>query len=184
MTQPTADIEQLMIDALDGAITPRDYQVLHAYLERHPEERVTFERMAAFDRAMQAEAVVVAPATMTPQAMKAIHQARIAQPVLKAPQIAFLIGFPSALLLLIGLTLVGLYILVLPTLPQFDLQAGAALARAAVDFVESIVVAVILFLRALYSIPLVWGVTIGLAILVAGWMRIMIAIWLPQPLSA
>ena len=184
MTQPIADIEQLMIDALDGTLNPRDYQALLAHFERHPDERAAFDQMLEFDRTMRDEAAPVAPATMTQQVMTAIRQAHVAQPALKAPQIAFLIGFPSALLLVVSFTLMGLYLLVSPPMPQVDFQAGLALLRAMADFVESIVVAVILFLRALYSMPLTWGVTVGLAIVVAGWMRIMIAIWLPRPLSA
>ncbi len=187
MTKPNADnadIEQLMIDALDGTLSPRDYRVLRAHLDRHPDERAMFDQMLEFDRTMRAEAAPVAPATMTQHVMTAIRQAHVAQPALKAPQIAFLIGFPSALLFVITLALIGLYLLVSPDMPQVDIQAGLALLRAMADFVESIVVAVILFLRALYSMPLTWGVTVGLAIVVAGWMRIMIAIWLPRPVSA
>jgi hypothetical protein len=189
MTQSTGDIEQLMIDALDGAITLRDNQVLRAYLDRHPDERTSFEQMTAFDHTMRAEAVPAAPATMTRQVMTAVWQAQahIAQPVFKAPQIAFLIGLPIVLLLVIGLTLVGVYMLISPVFPPTELRAGFALVRAVADVVECIVVAVIVFLRALrslYSIPLTWAITIGLAIVVAGWMRIMVAIWLPlRPLS-
>jgi len=174
------DIEQLMIKALDGQIAPHESQVLHVYLESHPDERAMFGQMMAIDHAMQLEPAPAVPAMMTQQVMGAIRLAKISQPLFKPLQIAFLIGFPSILLLLFGSAAISMYILFIsPAFPQTELQTVLALVRAATDIVGSLLVALIAVLRALYSQPITWAITIVLSLAVAGWLRIIASIWLP-----
>ncbi len=85
------DIEVLMMDALDGAITPQDQARLDAYFAAHPDARAVFDAMRGVDAMLGAAAPVRPPAGFTHAVMQATRGAGIARPI-QSKHVAVLIS--------------------------------------------------------------------------------------------
>lgn len=85
------DHELLMMEALDGTITPANQAQLDAYLNTHPEARMLFDAMVDVDNTLVATPVVVPAAHFAHQVMHTVAQTKIARP-LKAQHVALIVG--------------------------------------------------------------------------------------------
>jgi hypothetical protein len=176
--------EQLMIDALDGTISERDHMALEAYFDVHPEERAMFDRMQDVDRAFRAEPVISAPATLAQQVMGTTRAVTAAQPPLRASQIAFLILISSVLVVAAGAIIAAMYSLISPGFPVGEMQAFVAFTRGMVEFGYSFAGVLATFLRAVFSQPVTWVVVLGMIGVLAVWVRILAAVFVPAMRTA
>jgi anti-sigma factor RsiW len=85
------DIEVLMMDALDGAITPQDQARLDAYLATHPDARAMFDAMRGVDAMLSEAPPVRPPVGFAQTVMTATRGAGIARPV-QSKHVAFLVS--------------------------------------------------------------------------------------------
>jgi anti-sigma factor RsiW len=181
---PAPEIERLMLDALDGVLDESGRKALDTYLAQHPAERALFARMQGVDIALQAAPVVSAPRAFSAHVMSAVAQTRMAQPPLKAAQIAFLILAAGVLVVLAALLALALYTQLSPAFPQAELSAAYVFLRSLIDIGASVFTAAASFARAIFSQPVAWLVTAGLAVIVAVWLRVMAAVMLTGWASA
>lgn len=185
MMNSTTDWDKLMADALDGAISPRDRLTLERYFEHNPAERALFESMRGVDTALHALPIAQPPQHFTAQVMGAVAtqartQARIAPQPLRPAQIAFLVTISSVLIFLVGLAALSGWMLLSPAFPQGEFQALFMFVRGVLDLLLSTVQVVLAFLRAVYSQPAGWFITLGMIAIVGAWLRIITPILIPR----
>ena len=80
-----SDADALMMDALDGTISPSDRAALLRYLAQHPDEAAAFARMAQLDAAFRATPAAMPPAPFAGRVMEIVRFTPAAQPPQAAP---------------------------------------------------------------------------------------------------
>jgi anti-sigma factor RsiW len=174
------DYEVLMMDALDGTITPSARAQLDAYLDQHPDARTMFEAMRGVDAALSTAPVVPAPVALTGAIMNNVRTMKIARP-LKTQDIAMISGVNALATLLIWLA--GAFIV------------GTAYAAYAPAGLKQIIGAVLQFAvgvlnvlskaaQTLLTQPITWAALALCAIIVASWIGVLSRLMRPARLHA
>jgi anti-sigma factor RsiW len=172
------EYDALMMDALDGAISPADRARLDTHLAQHPAEREAFERMLAVDVALR-DAPPTPPSTdFSQRVMTAVRAMPIARP-LRRSHIAAIIAANSALIALVwligGLVLVvaGMLLLQLPAL-----QPALAFVRSVVVFFGEFFQLSSSLTRTLSRQPLFWLSAFAALVIITAWFGVMIKVLL------
>jgi anti-sigma factor RsiW len=184
----TTDWDKLMADDLDGTISPRDRLALERYFEQNPAQRALVESMRSVDVALHALPIAQPPQHFATQVMGAVSsaaaqaraQARNTPQPLRPAQIAFLVISSSVLVFLVGLAALALWMLLSPAFPRGEFQALFVFARGVFDLLLGTAQVVLAFLRAVYSQPAGWLITLGMAAIVGAWLRIVTPILIPR----
>ena len=179
MNDINPDIERLMIDALDGTITRRDKKALAEYLTHHQVEQAEFNRMVRVESAIRSDPMLPTAPAFSQRVMGAVWQSRVAYPALRLPQIVFLVGIASIGLTVTGIIATALYSLVSPSFPFAEIDACVALFKAIVNIGASALNVIMACVRAVYSQPVSWVVSVVLAAMVAFWVRLVLKLWMP-----
>jgi predicted anti-sigma-YlaC factor YlaD len=179
-------MEELMLQALDGTISPADLARLNAHLNAHPDEREAFEQMARFEAefgsAFMAEPVA-APAGLMTNVMTQVHQIAIAQPfavtAMSGKQIALIILiFSSAMAA--AFAICGGVLAYGSSVVQPDFGAASSMGRSIWVATQGVFRAAFSMTRAVLSQPLTWAVmAVGLLSILA-WVRLIAPVWVPQ----
>jgi len=173
--------DELMINALDGTITPSDKVALDAYFAQRPDARAMFEQMVAVDFALkEAEPTAPPPAGFTQQVMARVHVTPIVKPMARRHVAAIVVGnsvvvsitWLMSLAVLAGLALLVSKVRILQ--PVFAL--GRALAIGGADVAR----AMTSVLHAMIAQPLAWVIFIAVLGMVATWLAFIARVWLPQ----
>lgn len=162
------DYEVLMMEALDGTISPSDRARLDAHLTAHPETRAMFDAMQGVDAALR-EAPAIAPAAaFTRSVMTATRSMTVARPM-KGSTIAFLVG-TNALLVMAGWALLtaAAAAIMYYIAPSSVFELVGVFARSAVGVLGTLGRAG----RVLFAQPAVWAILIASAAIVAIWLRV------------
>ena len=178
------DAEQLMMDALDGSLSESDRDTLQAYLGTHAEERSLLERMQRMDRSLRAEPAAVVPFAMTRKVMNSVAHTHVIKPAIKGSQIAFVICASGIVVLLVALLFLVFAMQLSAPAPDATAYALLAFVLGIADVIQSIFLVVIAFIRAAFSQPLTWLISLGMALIVTGWVRVMLAVLAPGLLTA
>jgi anti-sigma factor RsiW len=163
------DYEVLMMDALDGTITPSARAQLDAYLDQHPDARAMFEAMRGVDVALSAAPVAPAPAALTGAIMSNVRTMKIARP-LKAQDIAMISGANALGTLLIWLT--GAFIVV----TAYTAYAPAGLKQIIGAMAQSAVSVLNVFSKAAQTLlaqPITWVALALCAVIVTSWVGVL-----------
>jgi anti-sigma factor RsiW len=172
-------IDELMMDSLDGVITPADRAVLDAHLAQNPDAQLAFEQMMRVDMALRETPAVSAPADFTHKVMTQARAMPIAKP-LSGSHIAAIIAANSVLVgsvwimmaaLLLGL---GLFASQLPAL-----QPVFALVRAVSTYMRDALGLVSAATRAWGAQPIAWITVLAAFALVATWIGVMAKVLRP-----
>jgi anti-sigma factor RsiW len=183
------NVEQWMMDALDGHISACDHAALDAYLAEHPDERVVFERMQRMDHTLRAEPPVQAPPTLKLNVMAVLPRTSAAQPSngsiprfwLTPPQAVFIGMVAVMLVFIIGVGTLAAISTVPPTLvaTQQVPPATAALVTSVGDVAKTVSHASVALARAIFSQPITW-LLIGISVMIAFlWARLVVLLLLP-----
>lgn len=178
MTTP-AQIEQLMMDALDGTLSASERKKLRAYLDAHPEERALFARMQGVDVLLRATPKQAPPPALKHSVMAALPHRRIEAATLRWTQIVFLIVFASLIGMLMVAGLVAVYGAIAPLISISAALSITAFLREVAAVGLSIIGAGLDICRVFFSHPMAWlAMLIALGI-VALWARLVLVVWLP-----
>lgn len=178
MTTTQTDMDALMMDALDGTISPSGRIALRRYLAEHPDEAAAFERMAQVEAALRATPAAMPPAPFAGCVMEAIRLMPAAQPappphvLLSKAQVAY-VAFLTCIVAAIG-AMLGLAALsqIEPAVAAQNLQALGAFVSNVMRIARDMLQVVYVFARAALSQPLVWAIGLGLGAIVLVWARI------------
>jgi hypothetical protein len=170
------DYEGLMMDALDGVISPAGRARLDAYLALHPAEREAFERMLAVDTALRDAPLAAPPTEFSQRVMASVHAMPIATP-LRRSHIAAIIAANSALIALVwlifGLMLIGAG-MVLLQLPA--LQPALAFVRSVGVFFGEFFQLSSSLTRTLSRQPWFWLSAFSALIVITAWFGVMVRV--------
>ena len=184
------NVDQWMMDALDGHISARDRAALEAYLTEHPAERVAFKRMLRVDHALSAEPLSPAPKTLKLNVMAALPRATTAsrptsprpmRPWLTAPQAVFIAVVAAMLVVVIGLGTVAFVSVASPTIalsPSVP-PATAAIVNTAGDAARTVVHATVALARVIFLQPITWVVIVVSMWVAFLWARLVVMLLLP-----
>jgi anti-sigma factor RsiW len=162
------DNEVLMMEALDGTISPSDRARLEAYLTAHPETRAMFDAMHGVDVALR-EAPAVAPgAAFTQKVMSATRSMTVARPM-KGATIALLVG-TNALLVMAGWALLTAAVagIMYYVAPSSVFELVGVFARSTAGVLGTLGRAG----RVLFAQPAVWAILFASVVIVAIWLRV------------
>lgn len=174
------NIDELMMDVLDGTITPANRALLDAHFAQHPEARVMFEQMMHVDAALREAPAIAVPADFSRKVMAQTHAMPIAKPM-RGSHIAAIVAANSVLVgavwlmmaaLLIGL---GLFASQLPAL-----QPVFALIRAAIAYLRDALGLASAGARALGTQPIAWVTLLAAIALVMAWVGVLAKVLRPQ----
>lgn len=170
------DYEALMMDALDGAISPADRTRLDAYLAQHPAEREAFERMLAVDATLHAAPLAAPSAGFSQRVMTSVHTMPIARP-LRRGHVAAIIAANSVLIALVwligGLVLIAAGMLLLQS-PA--LQPALAFIRSVAVFFGEFFQLSSSLTRTLSRQPLFWLSALAAMVIITTWFGVMVKV--------
>jgi anti-sigma factor RsiW len=175
----SSNMDELMMNALDGALSAEQRRTLNEYLDQHPQERALFERMQGVDTLLRAERVTAPPPGLKYHVMAAVPRQRIEPATLRWPQIVFIILAASLLASIIAVILFVVFSTLQPLLPQSVLPALVSILSSIIEFGVSIFSVVIAIGRAALAQPVTWLVMCVAMSIVALWMRIVLGVILP-----
>jgi hypothetical protein len=179
-------MEELILQALDGTISPADQARLNAYLNAHPDERETFDEMMRFEASFAASFMaepVDAPPHFAANVMGQVHQVAIAQPfavtTMSSKQIALIILVCSSAMAVAfaaggGLLAYG------SSVVQPEFGPANAFGRGVWLIVQDIFRAAFSMARAVLTQPLTWAVLVAGVLAFAAWVRLVAPAWVPQ----
>lgn len=194
------EMEALMIEALDGTLSPADQARLNAYWAAHPEARAQFDQLAQFDQAFESAGQMpkrMVPAQLTNNVMAQIQTlpAFASQPArqparsmalsssgpgvitdLSGKQIALIILMCSAAMAVA----LGLGGGALAFGSSFWQPAGALLREISI-VARDVFNIVVALLRGIFMLPLTWVVLAVGGVAITMWMRLVAGAWLPKP---
>jgi anti-sigma factor RsiW len=179
----TAADERLMIAALDGKLSDAEQSALEDYLEQWPLERASFEQLQHVDQLLRAEPVLAPPAQLQALVMRRVNRMPVVPIRLGTSQIVFLAGITGLILVGMGGGALALVGSLSPAVPSALLSGAIAIAHIALDTLAILLSVAISISRALLSRPATWLVAVGLCAIVAVWLRIIAAIYLPRARS-
>ncbi len=173
-------IDELMIDALDGVITPANRAVLDAHLAQNREARIALERMMRVDAALREAPATSAPADFSQKVMLKTSAMPIAKPPMRSTQIAAIIAANSVLVgvvwLMMAALLLGLGLLAAQT-PA--LQPVFALIRAIGIYMREALEMIAVATRAWSAQPIAWITLLTAFALVTAWIGVMTKVLRP-----
>jgi len=184
------NVDQWMMDALDGHISAHDRAALEAYLSEHPAERSAFKQMLRVDHALSAEPLAPAPKSLKLNVMAALPRATAtpqpanARPMrlwLTAPQAVFLAMVATMLAVVIGLGAVAFISIASPAIASSSSvpPATAAIVNSAGDAAATVMHATAALTRVIFSQPVTW-IVILISVWVAFlWARLVVILLLP-----
>jgi anti-sigma factor RsiW len=174
------NIDELMMDALDGTITPANRALLDAHLAQHTEARTAFAQMLRVDAILRETPATPAPADFSHKVMAQARAMPVAKPM-RGSQIAAIIAANSVLVgtvwLMMAAVLIGLGLLATQT-PA--LQPVFALARAVGAYVRDALGLAAAGVRAVGAQPLAWIMLLAALALVAAWAGVLAKVLRPQ----
>lgn len=174
------NIDELMMDALDGTITPANRAVLDTHLAQNPEARLAFEQMICVDVALRGAPAISAPAGFSHKVMAQAHAMPIAKPM-RTSHIAAIIAANSVLVgavwVVMAALLIGLGVLAAQT-PA--LQPVFALVRAIGTYLRDAIGLAAAATRAWSTQPIAWLTLLAAFALVATWIGVMAKVLRPQ----
>ena len=174
------NIDELMMDALDGTIAPANRALLDAHFAQHPEARVAFEQMMRVDVALREAPAIVVPADFSRKVMVQARVMPIAKPM-HTRHIAAIVAANSLLIgavwLMLAALLVGLGLLA-SQLPA--LQPVFALVRAAIAYLRDALGLASAGVRALGTQPIAWLTLLAAIALVMAWVGVLAKVLRPQ----
>ena len=174
------DYDRLMMDALDNRLSESERPQLDEYFRRYPEEMVVFDRMRGVDNALRCDPLDKAPVQFHAEVMAAIAQAPSTLLTLKPTQIIFIAGVAGLFLTVAGGTLLAIILSLTPAF-QLAVEGGfIAIARAGLDIAVSMLSALLTVTRVVFSQPFPWIVMLGMVAIVALWLRVMVAVYIPR----
>jgi anti-sigma factor RsiW len=163
------DYEVLMMDALDGTITPAARAQLDAYLDQHPDARAMFDAMLMVDTTLKTAPAIPAPPTLTQSIMRNTRTIKIARPI-KSQDVAVISGVNALITMLVwaaGFYVVGAAYSAFA--PAGVKQIVGALARFAASMLD-------IFARAAQTLlmqPITWAALALSAIVVLSWLGVL-----------
>jgi anti-sigma factor RsiW len=174
------NIDELMMDALDGVITPANRAVLEAHLAQNPEARAAFAAMMRVDVALRETPAVNLPADFTHKVMAQARALPIARPM-RGSHIAAIIAANSVLVgvvwLMLAALLLGMGVLAAQT-PA--LQPVFALVRAIATYAREAIEMAGAATRAWGTQPIAWVTVLAAFALVAIWAGVLAKVLRPQ----
>lgn len=174
------NFDELMMDALDGTITPANRAMLDAHFAQHPDARSAFAQMLHVDAALRAAPVVHAPADFSHKVMAQARALPIAKPM-QTRHIAAIIAANSLLVgtvwVMLAAVLVGMGLLAAQT-PA--LQPVFALARAVGAYVRDALGLAAAGVRAAGTQPIAWVTLLAALALVIAWVSMLAKVLRPQ----
>jgi anti-sigma factor RsiW len=171
--------EELMIQALDGAISTADRARLDAYFATHPDARAVFERMLAVDTAMRETPIATPPADFSQRVMASAQVMPIVKP-LKPRHVAAIVAANSMLIALawlfgcIAMVAFGAFIVQQPIA-----QPAIAFVRGVNIYVADAYELFAAVARSLVRQPIVWITMLFLVALVAAWLSVLAKVLMP-----
>ncbi len=199
-TTTQTDMDALMMDALDGTISPSGWAALQRYLAQHPDEAAAFERMAQVDAALRATPAAMPPAQFAARVMEAVRFMPAAQSVLRPQhttrntqyavrntqytmrntqyvalsraQVAYVAVLTGIVAVIGGILALAALSLIEPAAAAQNLQALVAFVSNVMRIVRDVLQVFYLFARAALSQPLVWAIGLGLGAIVLVWARV------------
>jgi anti-sigma factor RsiW len=174
------NIDELMMDALDGTITPANRAVLDAHLAQNPEACIAFEQMMRVDVALRKAQAVNMPVDFSNKVMAQARAMPIAKPM-RTSHIAAIIAANSVLVgavwVIMAALLIGLGMLAAQT-PA--LQPVFALIRAIGAYVREAIEMGGAATRAWGTQPIAWITLLAALALVGTWVGVMAKVLRPQ----
>jgi anti-sigma factor RsiW len=163
------DYEVLMMEALDGTITPAAQTQLNTYLAAHPELRAMFDAMCDVDATLTAAPSVAASPAFAHSVMHTVRTMKIARP-LKAQHVAMLTGLNA----ISGILIWGAGLFVLGTV--FRLYAPTALKQglwALAHAIASVLNVLAKASQTLLTQPITWIALALCALIVVSWVGVL-----------
>ena len=174
------NIDELMMDALDGVITPANRAMLDAHLAQNPAARAAFEQMMRVEIALRETPVASAPADFSHKVMAQARTLPIHKPM-RSSHIAAIIAANSVLVgavwVMLAALLIGLGLLAAQT-PA--LQPVFALVRAIGTYMRDALGLAAAATRAWSTQPIAWVTLLAAFALVAAWIGVMAKVLRPQ----
>ncbi len=172
--------EDLMINALDGTITPSERATLNTWLAQHPDERAGFENMLAVDIALK-EAEPIAPsAAFTQRVLAQTRVTPIVRPIRRS-QVAVVVAGNSLLMALSWVVIAAAVIGFGALAAQAPImQPVFAFARAIITLITDAFRAIGSTTRALSGQPIVWIAIVAAMALVVTWFSVVARVLFPQ----
>ena len=170
------DYEVLMMEALDGTISPSDDARLRAYLDAHPEARAMFDAMRDVDAAFEAAPPATPGPAFAQHVMAATRGIAMAKP-LHGRHIAFIVG-TNAVFVALGWALIfsACAALAMSFAPSGVLQVFGALGRGAFGVLGTLARAG----RIVFEQPVTWAALLLCAAVLAAWSSVMMRIFRPR----
>ncbi|BCX05595.1 MAG: hypothetical protein KatS3mg053_3533 [Candidatus Roseilinea sp.] len=173
------NVEELMIQALDGEISAEDRARLDAYLAERPGERAEFERMLAVNAALRNAPIVATPDGFAEAVVARARTAPVIRPV-KRRYIVALIATNWALAFLVwacaGAVLIGLITLLAQ---QPLLQPALAFGRGAVISFTDMLNVLATTARTFITQPAVRLTMLAAVAIVAIWLGVLVKVLAP-----
>ncbi len=185
-TTTQTDMDALMMDALDGTISPSGRIALQRYLAEHPDEAAAFERMAQVDAALRATPAAMPPARFAGRVMEAVRFIPAAQSILRPQhtlrnthhailtraQTAYVAVLTCIVAAIGGMLALAALSLIEPAAAAQNLQALVAFVSNVMRIARDVLQVFYLFARAVLSQPLMWAIGLGLGAIVLVWARV------------
>lgn len=173
------NVEELMMQALDGTIGPTDRARLEAYFAEHPDERAGFERMLAMDAALRGAPLAAPPSGFAQAVVARARHVPLIRP-LKRRYVVTLAVTNCALAALVwafvGIALTSL-LAILSQQPL--LQPLVAFTRGITIYTADTLNVLTLTVRSFIMQPFVWLMALASTAVVAAWLGIMIKVLVP-----
>lgn len=178
------NMDELMMQALDGTISKADRARLTAYLMANPDERALFESMLQTEALLRNLPMAKPSNNFASNVMVAVGHAHIAakpSPAVNGNQmlLLFLTCTISAVMMII---ISAAVISMLSTYAGPQLHATVGVLRSIGTMGRESFGVIAAFARFVMTQPLVWIASIAGGLVVAIWLRVLAGLWLPtQP---
>lgn len=169
------DYEVLMMEALDGTITPSDRARLDSYLDAHPDARAMFDAMRQVEIALTTAAPIAPPQAFVQSVMTATRGIAMARP-LHGRHIALIVG-TNALFVALGWVLIisACTALAMSLAPSGVLHVLSALGRGALGALGTVARAG----RIVFEQPVTWLAMLACVSILALWSSVMLRLFRP-----
>lgn len=169
------DYEVLMMEALDGTISPSERVRLEAYLNSHPDARAMFNAMQSVEGALTTAPSIAPRQAFTQTVMTATRGIAMARP-LHGRHIALIVG-TNALFVALGWALIisACTALAMSLAPSGLLHVLSALGRGAVGALGTLARAA----RIVFEQPVTWVAMLACVSILALWSSVMLRLFRP-----
>jgi anti-sigma factor RsiW len=169
------DYEVLMMEALDGTISPSDQARLDSHLDAHPDARAMFDAMQGVEAALSAAPIIEPRQAFTQTVMTATRGIAMARP-LHGRHIALIVG-TNALFVALGWALIisACTALAMSLAPSGLLHVLSALGRGALGALGTVARAG----RIVFEQPVTWAAMLACMSILALWSSVMVRLFRP-----